>query len=122
MNQQLVEYNKEIQPLIRDLIKQKELLKDFVESDEQCIEHASYVKDAQEVLKSIIEESEDGKEILQKIKDIDNDIKQAVKGAARGTPYKAAELKAYFMARAKQSVEKVVDKGDLFETLEKELT
>ncbi len=121
MNQQLVAYNQEIQPYIRDLMQQKELLKDHIESDEQCVEHAGYVKDAQETLKSIIAESERGAELLDKIKEIENDIKQAVKAAAKNTPYTPAELKAYMVARAKASVSKVVDKGALFGELEQEI-
>ena len=121
MNQQLFSYNQELQPMIRELLQTKELMKDFIDSDEQCQEHVGFVKDAQEVLKSIIEESERGAELLEKIKDLENDIKLATKAAVKGTQYKAADFKNYSVARAKQSVQKVKDKGELFGQLDSEL-
>lgn len=122
MNQQLFSYNQEIQPIIREILQQKELLKDFVDSDEECIQHAGFVKEAQEDLKSIILKSERGAELLEKIKDLEKDLKLATKAAVRGTKYKAADFKGYSVARAKASVEKVTAKGELFSELEKELT
>lgn len=117
----LTEYNKEIQPKIRNLLQQKELLKDFIDSDEECQELVQEVNDASKALKSAVEKSERGAELLEAIKAIELDIKLAIKAAARGTEYKAAELKAFMFARAKESVDKVVDKGELFDELKKEL-
>lgn len=125
--QALSEYSKEIGPLVRELAKKKELLKDFKESDETAVELAQKVKDAQEALKAYVETSDRGKELLAEIKEKDTELKEAVKAAARATkdtdrPFKVGELKPYFVARnkgdEKKSVTKVIDKGDTFEELE----
>lgn len=115
----LVEYSRNIAPIIRDLNHQKELLADFKASDEKYLELAAEVKALQDAMKEYLEKSDDGSEILEKIKDLSNDLKQAVKAAARGTDYKPAELKAFFQSRAKEDgVIKVVEKGSLFDELD----
>lgn len=128
--QALTEYSKEIGPLVRAVAKKKELLKDFKESDETAVALAETVKIAQEALKAYVEASDDGKTILAEIKEAETELKTALKGAAYSTkntptPYKAGELKPYFVARNKekkaQAVEKVIKKGDTFEALEKVL-
>lgn len=115
----LVEYSRNIAPIIRDLNHQKELLADFKESNEEYLEFVREVKGLQETMKGMLEENDDSKEILEKIKDLDNDLKEAVKAAARGTDYKPAELKVFFVARSKdEGVVKVVTKGELFSQLD----
>lgn len=114
----LVGYSQEIAPKIRDLIKKKLILKDFKESDEKAIELANIVKEAQADLKKYVEESEDGMEILDEIKSIENEIKQAVKSAGQASNYKPKDLKAFFVARAKEdAVVKVIEKGDIFKDI-----
>lgn len=115
----LIEYSRNIAPIIRDLNHQKELLADFKESNSEYLEFVEEVKGLQETMKGMLEENDDSKEILEKIKDLDNDLKEAVKAAARGTDYKPAELKAFFVARSKdEGVVKIVTKGELFSELD----
>lgn len=114
MKNKLVEYSKEIAPMYRAKKHQQDLLKDFKESDKKAVELAEAIKEAQQALKDYLESADDSKEILEKIKDIDKDIKEAVSGAVNGTKFKAAEIKAFFAARAKENVDKVVEKGVLF--------
>lgn len=115
----LVEYNREIQPLIRKLLEKKEALKDWAKEDGEAQSMRDIIKSDQEALKSYIEETES--KLVREIKDLENDIKLAVKACAKGTQYKPADIKAYMMARAKDSVEKVVEKAELFQQLESEL-
>jgi len=118
-NTTLVEYSRNIAPIIRDLNHQKELLADFKASDEEYLELAAEVKALQDAMKSYLEKTEGSAEILEKIKDLSNDLKEAVSAAAKGTDYKPAELKAFFQSRAKEDgVIKVVTKGELFDELD----
>lgn len=115
----LVEYSRNIAPIIRDLNHQKELLADFKASDEKYLELAAEVKALQDAMKEYLKKSDDGAEILEKIKDLNNDLKLAVKAAARGTEYKAAKLKQFFVARSKEEgVVKVIVKGCYFDALD----
>ena len=119
----LVEYTKEIMPLFTQLQYQKNLLKDFKESDEKAVKLAAAIKEAQEELKAYLENNDDSKAVLDKIKEIDIDIKEAVKAAVKyAGDVKPAELKAYYIARSKEDgVVKVVKKGNVFEGLEEQL-
>lgn len=116
--QALIEYSREIVPMLKDLLKQKELLKDFKESDDTALDLAAAIKDAQDELKAYIEKDEDAKLFIDRIKEIENDIKEAVKGAAKVCDFKEAELKAFFLAHVKETVDKTVDKGTAFAALE----
>lgn len=119
MTTTLIEYSRNIAPIVRNLAKQKELLADFKASDAKYIELTEEVKELQDAMKAYLEGTDDGKEILDEIKDISNDLKQAVAAAAQGSVYKAAELKQFFITRAKdEGVEKVVTKGELFDELD----
>ncbi len=119
----LLAYSKEIAPKIQAVLYQKELLKDFKESDETALGFAEDVGAAQDALKAYIEGNDDAKAILTQIKELETDLKQAIRAAARGTDYKAAVLKAFFTARQKEdAVKKTITKGDLFDELEKALT
>ena len=118
----LVEYSKEIAPMIRSLNELKASLKDFKDGNEEAQALAQAIKDAQQALKDFLETNEESSEILTKIKELENDVKQACRGAANGTNYKAAELKAFFTTRSKEDgVEKVKEKGVLFTELEEAL-
>lgn len=121
-NKALMGYNQEIQTILRNLQRQKDLLKDFVDNDEGYQDLVAVVKEAQEAVKAYVAESERGKELQEKIKDLSNDFKQAVKAAEKAAVvYKAKELKAFFVARSKDKVEEAVVKGSLFDVLTKEL-
>lgn len=116
----LMAYSQEIAPMIRMLIKKKELLKDFKESDDKAIELTEAIKETQAEFKKYVEESEDGMMYLDEIKDIETEIKTAVKAAGKASNYKPKDLKAFFLARAKEdAVVKVIAKGDIFEDLKK---
>lgn len=115
----LIEYSREIGPKIRKLMELNEALKEWKSEDEYVQELLQEIKNLQENLKSHIEDKEAN--LVREINDLNTDIKLAVKAAAKNTQYKPAELKAYFVARAKESVAKVVDKGELFAQLEIEI-
>lgn len=118
-NLTLLSYAQEIGPKMRKLIELNDALKEWKAEDEQVQEYMREIKDVQEALKGHIEDKESN--LLREISDLNVDIKLAVKAAAKGTQYKPAELKAYFAARAKESVGKVVEKGELFQQLDSEL-
>jgi hypothetical protein len=125
----LSEYSREIGPLVRTIATKKELLKDFKESDEEAIALSGIVKTAQANLKAYVESSDRGKELLTELKEVETDLKLALKAAARATkdtpkPYKTGELRPYFVARnkAQKAVTKVIKKGDTFVALETELS
>jgi hypothetical protein len=116
----LMGYSQEIAPMIRNLIKKKLILKDFKDSDERALELAELVKEAQAELKKYIEESEDGMEIIGDIKSIEREIKEAVQAAGKASNYKPKDLKAFFVARAKDdAVVKAIEKGTIFTDLKK---
>lgn len=124
----LVEYSREIGPLIRKIETKKQIIKDFKETDEKAIELVQAGKEANAALKAYVEEQ--NKDVLDELKSLNTELKEAIKGAARSTkdtprPFKAGELKPYFVARNKpveqgkqKPVEKVIVKGDTFEELE----
>jgi len=124
----LREYSAEIGPLIRNIETKKQIIKDFKETDEKAVELVANVKAAQDELKAYVEEQ--NKDVLEELKSLNTELKEAIKGAARSTkdtarPFKAGELKPYFVARNKpvemgkqKPVEKVIVKGDTFEELE----
>lgn len=130
-NQALVEYSREIGPRVREIETKKQIIKDFKETDETAIALAEAVKVAQEALKAHVEK--ENFDILDEIKQLDKELKEAIKGAARATkdtdrPFTAGELKPYFVARNKtveqgkeKPVDKVINKGDTFETLEQKI-
>lgn len=120
MSTTLLSYNQEIVPLFTQLAESKALLKEKVDVDTVVQDFQAQIKEMQEAIKEHLEDKYS--EIVREIKDLETDIKLAVKGAARGTNFKAAELKSFFQARAKQSVEKVVGRGELFSQLEKEIS
>jgi cell division septum initiation protein DivIVA len=124
----LVEYSREIGPLVRQIETKKQILKDFKTTDEKAIELAQNVADGQAELKKYV--AEQNKELLDEIKALEGELKQAVQAAARSTkdtdrPFTVGELKPYFKARNKphemgkpSPVKKVIVKGDTFEELE----
>lgn len=120
MSTTLLSYNQEIVPQFISLGTKKEILKEFMADDEYVQECLGQIKEMQENIKAHVEDKEP--ELVREIKDLETDIKLAVSAAAKGTAYKPAELKGFFAARAKQSVEKVVGKGELFSELSKEIS
>lgn len=115
----LQEYNREIQPKLRKLLELNDALKEWKAEDEEVQRMLDDIKESQAILKSYVEDKESN--LIREINDLNTDIKLAVKAAAKGTQFKPAELKSYFVARAKESVGKVIDKGDMFAQLDKEL-
>lgn len=121
-NKTLLEYSKHIVPMFRTLSEFKEELKIFKEEDDKCLELIDQIKQLQDELTIYLEEQEESKLILNKIAAINTDINLAVKSAKNGTSLKAPQLKSYFAARAKEdAVDKAIEKGELFSTLNKEL-
>lgn len=118
MTKKLIEYSKNIAPLIRDSVALKDKLKIFKETNQQVIELGEAVKEAQQALQQSIEKNIVGRALLESIKELDNEIKEAIKAAADGTDYKPADLKKYFVARCKDGVSKVVEQGETFSQLE----
>ena len=114
----LTSYNQEIQPKLRKLFELQDALKEWAAEDQQVNVFKSMIADIQKEMKQYIEDKESN--LVREINDLNTDVKLAVKAAAKGTAYKPAELMAYMKARAKESVEKVVGKGELFAELDKE--
>lgn len=119
MTTTLIEYSREIVPMFIALNEKKTTLKEWAAEDAVMQKMADDIKALQDAAKEYMEKVEST--LVREIKDLETDIKEAVKGAARGANYKPAELKGFFAARAKDSVEKVVDKGEMFAELEKGL-
>jgi len=117
--QALMEYSREIVPMIKELLKRKELYADFIASNDTAIDLTVAIKEAQGQLKDYLSKDEYAVELSNKLADGVNDVKQAIAGAAKVCDYKPAELLAYFSARVKDSVSKVVDKGEVFSELER---
>ena len=116
----LQEYNKEIQPLLRNLVVQKDTLKSLMEGDERVTEIQSEIKTLKEELQVHLETTEDYNEVLAAIKDIEQQVKDIISVAAEfNKEYTKADLKAYFVARSKDKVEEVINKGEVFELLNK---
>ena len=115
----LLSYSKEIQPNIRKLLEKKDALNEWKKEDEHVQDCLREIKELQENLKAHVEDKESV--LVREIADLEIDIKLAIKAAVKGTNYKAPDLKDYLFARAKESVAKVIDKGDLFAELDKEL-
>lgn len=117
MNTTLIEYSREILPKLRELDVKKTILKDWKSTDKECLAFAEEIKEVQERLKKHIEDSE--AELLREIKDIEMDVKLAVKAASKAVvTYSAAELKKYFVDRSKDKVEDVVQKGVMYGELD----
>ncbi len=119
----LIEYSREVMPLIRTIAQKKELMADFKASDEAYLKLLASVKEAQEACKEYLTKNDDYVAMVEETKEFEKELKLAVKAAARGTAYKPAELKAFFIARNKEEgVVKVICKGELFTTLDGELS
>lgn len=117
-NTTLVEYNQEIQPKLRKLFELKDALKEWIDSDAELNELYDALAQDKENIKKLIEEK--NPDLLREIKDIELDVKLACKSAAKNTEYTPAEIKSYLIARAKQSVEKTLEKAATFSDLELE--
>lgn len=127
----LVEYSREIGPMVRQIETKKQIIKDFKETDEHSQELKAEISALQEQLKAHVEEQ--NADLLKEIKDLETELKEAVKAAARSTkdtdrPFTAGELTPYFKARNKPfemgkvpPVKKVIDKGDTFDELEEKI-
>ena len=115
----LQSYNQEIQPNIRKLMEKQDALKEWAKENGKVLELKAQIKELQDELKAHIENTES--ELVREINDLQTDIKLAIKGMSKGSAYKPAELKAYLFARAKEAVDKTLEKAELFEALNKDL-
>lgn len=113
-------YAQEISPLIRQVIKKKTILVEFKKEDAEYLKFAEQIKELQAEQKIYLAEKES--ELIGEIKDLDNDIKEGIKAMTQGTKFSAKDVKAYLTSRAKDKVEEVILKGDVFSVLEKELS
>lgn len=120
MNNTLLSYNQEVIPKFLELADNKALLKEFMDADSHIQEILQEIKDLQQNIKDHCEDKKPS--LVREIKDITTDIGLAVKAAAKGTDYKPQELKTFFAARAAEKVEVVVSKGELFVSLTKEIS
>jgi nucleoid-associated protein YgaU len=118
----LIEYSREVMPLVRKLQDQKDALKAQKESDEQVVLLQQNVKIAQKALAEHLESDDSVTAMLQEIKETSKEIQQAVKAASKGSGYKSKELKSYFFDRAKEdAVVKKVVIGKLYDQLNDEI-
>lgn len=118
----LIEYSREIMPLVRKLQDSKDALKSYKDDNDKLTLLLKNVKDAQESLVTELKNDDDVQQMLAEIKDISKDIQQAVKAASKGSGWKPSELKQYFFARAKEdAVVKTIKKGALFDALNDEI-
>ena len=115
----LQEYNQEIQPKLRSLFKKQEIIKEWQKDDATIAEYKQQIAEMNENIKAYTEDKE--AELIREISDLQTDLKLAIKGAAKASGYKAPELKAYFTARAKEAVDKTLEKAELFTQLNSEL-
>lgn len=119
MTTTMIEYSREIGPKIRKLLELNTTLKEWKAEDELAQEYLAEIKALNETLKAHIEDKEST--LVREIKALSTDIGLACKAAAKGTEYSAQELKAYFTKRAQEKVQEVVEKGILFDALDKVL-
>lgn len=117
-NTTLIEYNREISPKIRKVLELKETLKEWISTQEDIAEYQEQIKEHQECIKGVIEDK--NPDLVREIKDLETDIKLALKAAAKTTDYTPADLKGYMYARVKDSVQKTLDKAETFADLELE--
>lgn len=116
MNQvELIEYSREVMPMVRAIEAKKQELKEWKEGNEQVAALQQDVKDAQQALVNFLKKNDTVIEFKETLKDATKELKQALKSASKASGYKPAELKTFFFARTKEkAVEKVVEKGELF--------
>lgn len=119
MTTTLIEYSRELLPKLRELNLKKQILAEWKTTDAEYLEFAVELKEVQERAKKYVEDKE--AELLGEIKALQIDSKLAIKAACKASGYKTKELKPYFEARAKEVVQKAVEKGNLFAKLDGEL-
>lgn len=111
----LSEYAKEILPKFRMLATKTQIIKEWADEDATVAKYKASIKAEQDALKAYIEEVE--AELVREIKDLKTDIGLACKAASKGSEYEAKDLKAYFKKRSEDKVEDVIEKGNIFESL-----
>lgn len=114
-NKTIVAYAQEISPRIREIEKKKELLKDFIDSDEEAQQNIEYVTEAKNCLKDYLQTHERFIELTDQIKELEKENKEALKAIAGVSNFKPTQWKGFLKARNKdKGVVKVIDKGVLF--------
>ncbi len=119
----LTGYSKEIMPMFEAISKKANILKDFRDTDEKAMELADMIKQAQDNLKKYLEEDEHYQEITAEKKELEKELKLAIKALVTKIPeYKPAVLKKFFKSRLKEdAVKEVIDTGDIFSALDEAL-
>lgn len=120
-NLKLVEYSREVVPMIKAIKEKKDAMKELVEGDEQAQDIVQAIKDLQGDLENYLLSIKGYEASSAALKELERDLGLAIKGAARGTSHKVPELKAYFTARAAEATQKVIEKGELFVSLDNEI-
>ena len=118
MTNKIAAYNKELQPILKQIAHKQELLKDYKDSNEAIAELLEEIKGIQEQIKTILEDDVDAKALIEDIKQLTADFKEGVKAAAKGSDYKPADLAKYLKVRAKEKTKEVIKAGEVFEALD----
>jgi len=121
MNQNvtLQTYAQEVLPSLRTLDTKSQILKEWEADQVFLTQKKAEIKAIQEEMKAFTEDKEP--ELVREIKDLKTDIGLAVKAMVKGTDYKPAQMKQYLSSRAKDKVEDVLEKAELFSELEEVL-
>ena len=115
--------SQELKSLVTRIGKVDELLKDIRESDEGALKLSEAVKYAQEELKIYLAAHLDYFTLTNEKNELVKELKQGCKAATKNTAFKPAMLVAFLKAAAKEeSVEKTIDKGQLFNSLKSQTT
>lgn len=108
----------ELKSLVSRIAKVDELLKDIKESDAGAIKLAEAVKYAQEELKIYLAAHLDFFTLTNEKNELVKELKQGCKAATKNTGFKPTVLVAFLKAQNKEeSVDKTIDKGQLFNAL-----
>lgn len=115
-NVTLQEYAKEVLPNLRSLDTKTLILKEWEADQDFLNQKKAEIKAIQEEMKAYVESNEP--DLLREIKDLKTDIGLAVKAMVKGTEYKSAQMKQYLASLAKDKVDEVIEKAELFSELE----
>jgi predicted nucleotidyltransferase len=115
----LQSYAQEVLPSLRALDTKSQVLKEWEADQTFLTQKKAEIKAIQEEMKAYVENKEP--DLVREIKDLKTDIGLAVKAMVKGTDYKSAQMKQYLSSRAKDKVDDVLAKAELFEELEEVL-
>lgn len=118
-NVTLQEYAREVLPNFRALNTKTQILNEWKADDAFLNQKKVEIKAIQEEMAKYVEDTES--QLVREIKDLKTDIGLAVKAMVKGTDYKAAQVKQYLATRAKDKVDDVLEKANLYSELEEVL-